>query len=603
MRLFKRMCAQKLNKICMCNINMDNKREGKTQCSNCKCYRIDDDFIGKSGDVVKRCLRCREKDAKYKRKPEVREKRNIAQKEKKPYVAHREKKRKENEESYLEHNANVAKRWRDQNKQHISKWKTNNIKARLGAIKQQALKKGIPWNQNMTDEICQNMMSSPCLYCGYLSLESLNGIDRMNGKKPYVSENCVPCCKNCNFIKKCLDPKTFILRCQHISCRYGGKGSYNSSAWSDAGSVDYNTYLKRATEKSLEFALSMELFNFIKMQNCHYCNKSNTNSHQNGIDRKNNSLGYITSNVVTCCRECNQMKSDMSDADFVNHCIKVSHHFYVNNTQFPDVELCEKSICRRGEMTELIAKQENDYQMVQVQERVIVTKLKDKLEECSSTTTILDEPTVNIDNLPKYCYYVPETNEKGDGFCCGRLHPKHAKDWTTTKSKKVSTQEKYKQLMGYLEDKEYTPIQDVKIQPKETSTKKEITPEEKFELLSDQQLYKVINMKSSGKTTQEVCDYIKTNFNGIYIGRNFISKLWNDEVDVSDSIKQSEAYRIMLENKKQRTLKGKKFSNEELEWLKANNLEKSLNERSKLFEQKFGKTITRAYISKCTIDT
>lgn len=38
----------------------------KTQCSNCKVWRDKDTFIGKKGNVVKRCLKCREKDDKQK---------------------------------------------------------------------------------------------------------------------------------------------------------------------------------------------------------------------------------------------------------------------------------------------------------------------------------------------------------------------------------------------------------------------------------------------------------------------------------------------------------------------------------------------------------
>lgn len=59
----------------------------------------------------------------------------------------------------------------------------------------------------------------------------------------------------------------------------------------------------------------------------------------------------------------------------------------------------------------------------------------------------------DISNIPKYCYYVPATKVKGDGFCCGRLHPKQkesGKDWATTKSKKISIEEKYKQLLEYI---------------------------------------------------------------------------------------------------------------------------------------------------------
>jgi hypothetical protein len=60
---------------------------------------------------------------------------------------------------------------------------------------------------------------------------------------------------------------------------------------------------------------------------------------------------------------------------------------------------------------------------------------------------------LDISNIPKYCYYVKATASKGDAFCCTKLHPKQKesrKDWTTTKSKKVSIEDKYKQLMEYL---------------------------------------------------------------------------------------------------------------------------------------------------------
>lgn len=51
------------------------------KCTNCKCWRSLEDFVGATGTEVKRCLKCREKDNKQKQKPEIRERRNAAQKE------------------------------------------------------------------------------------------------------------------------------------------------------------------------------------------------------------------------------------------------------------------------------------------------------------------------------------------------------------------------------------------------------------------------------------------------------------------------------------------------------------------------------------------
>jgi hypothetical protein len=42
--------------------------------------------------------------------------------------------------------------------------------------------------------------------------------------------------------------------------------------------------------------------------------------------------------------------------------------------------------------------------------------------------------------LPKYCQYIRANDKKGNGFCVGRNHPKqNGKDWSTSRSKRVST--------------------------------------------------------------------------------------------------------------------------------------------------------------------
>lgn len=36
-----------------------------------------------------------------------------------------------------------------------------------------------------------------------------NGIDRIDNNRGYVKENCVPCCKTCNYAKRKMDLLTF----------------------------------------------------------------------------------------------------------------------------------------------------------------------------------------------------------------------------------------------------------------------------------------------------------------------------------------------------------------------------------------------------------
>lgn len=299
----------------------------KIRCSNCKCWRELNSFIGKHEQQVKRCAKCREKDERQKQKPDVREKRNQRQQEKKYYIAYREKKRADNEEAFLQHNAELMKQWRQNNKEHLSAWKTKNFISRLWAIKDQALKKNISWSDTMTDNICKDMMNSPCFYCNITSELTLNGIDRMNSLGDYTLENCVSCCKVCNFMKTCLDVNTFIKRCKHISIYHGGNGEQYTSIWKDTKRpVIYENYKKRAERKQLPFLITLEEFNSIRTKICYYCGKENTSSHMNGVDRKNNTLGYTIENCVSCCGECNYMKGELDMEEFIQKCKCISEY-------------------------------------------------------------------------------------------------------------------------------------------------------------------------------------------------------------------------------------------------------------------------------------
>ena len=39
----------------------------------------------------------------------------------------------------------------------------------------------------------------------------------------------------------------------------------------------------------------------------------------NGIDRKNNNMGYTYTNSVSCCKLCNQAKNSLSIKEFYDH--------------------------------------------------------------------------------------------------------------------------------------------------------------------------------------------------------------------------------------------------------------------------------------------
>ena len=72
---------------------------------------------------------------------------------------------------------------------------------------------------------------------------------------------------------------------------------------------------------------------------CHYCGEPPTENlsdqtytygqgvfKRNGIDRKDNTLGYTVANTVPCCGVCNTAKMAVSEKDFYKWIYKVHHN-------------------------------------------------------------------------------------------------------------------------------------------------------------------------------------------------------------------------------------------------------------------------------------
>jgi len=105
----------------------------------------------------------------------------------------------------------------------------------------------------------------------------------------------------------------------------------------------YSNYKKNARIRNLEFSITKLEFSEISKKNCYYCGgqPSNTNivhydrpkqsqDHEkyiyNGLDRIDNNLGYILSNIVPCCKKCNFMKWNLNSDEFITHIRKISYH-------------------------------------------------------------------------------------------------------------------------------------------------------------------------------------------------------------------------------------------------------------------------------------
>lgn len=73
-------------------------------------------------------------------------------------------------------------------------------------------------------------------------------------------------------------------------------------------------YRRRAIYKGLHCTLSDQQLDTFFLSDCVYCGAAP--SPINGIDRCDNSLGYVDGNCVTACKGCNYAKRERSQAEF-----------------------------------------------------------------------------------------------------------------------------------------------------------------------------------------------------------------------------------------------------------------------------------------------
>jgi hypothetical protein len=78
----------------------------------------------------------------------------------------------------------------------------------------------------------------------------------------------------------------------------------------------YKSYYTKAYKRGYDFTLTEEFFLKTISSPCYYCNHFK-DGEAVGIDRVNNSIGYVPENCVPCCEICNRMKSFYHPAFFV----------------------------------------------------------------------------------------------------------------------------------------------------------------------------------------------------------------------------------------------------------------------------------------------
>jgi hypothetical protein len=250
----------------------------------------------------------------------------------------------------------TCKQCRDSNKKQDAN-RDKERRLELSRIREQTL--NIKYNRGMKDarhrgilfeltvEQYKDLLKNNCYYCGDVSvIENIEatdtdseilykfGIDRKDSAVGYIFENCVSCCSTCNYMKLSLSVFVFLRRVEHI-VKYFDTDCVETKypeLFADYKITEkqYGNYKHSAKQRGYEFTLTVEEFENETDKCCYICGKASNETHMNGLDRFDNSIGYTVENVRSCCRECNFMKSTYSYHVFINKCRQIYNHQLMN---------------------------------------------------------------------------------------------------------------------------------------------------------------------------------------------------------------------------------------------------------------------------------
>jgi hypothetical protein len=110
---------------------------------------------------------------------------------------------------------------------------------------------------------------------------------------------------------------------------------------------------------------------------------------------------------------------------------------------------------------------------------------------------------------------------------------------------------------------------------------------------SKEQIDFLIAARLRNCTSEDASKQFKEKF-GKHVRRDIISSFWKGKVEVEDDITNSDDYKAMVGHKRKRVVK---FTDEELAFVKSLE-ETSATKCVGIFKAKFGKDITKQYITK-----
>jgi hypothetical protein len=236
------------------------------------------------------------------------------------WMNYRERQKNENLSEYLRKSAEYQKHWREKNPEKMQVLKESHKESssyQYQIYSKNSNKKNTEFSLTFDD--FQAITNNKCFYCDESNPRGFQGIDRIDQTVGYIRENCVPCCKMCNYMKGSLHKNVFLERVEHILTYQGRiEGHLHPECFANHRSCNYKSYKYRANKKQLEFLINENVFEETRQNPCYICGKNTDEMHMNGIDRFDNMKGYELENIRSCCGECNTMKNIYVYDSFMN---------------------------------------------------------------------------------------------------------------------------------------------------------------------------------------------------------------------------------------------------------------------------------------------
>lgn len=300
----------------------DNLNPNIYICGARDCEKRDNplsDYVNLDPTAMNKCKKCRKKQLVYDRKSKAKARQDPEK------VAHINK---VHNEWVKNHPENV--RESNRRKRVNATTKVNSIIYKAREVR------NIPFELTMEQAI--ELCMQDCHYCeDEISDETINGIDRVDSGYGYTEQNCVPCCRFCNFSKGTADKNDFINRMKHIAyhiypeeCKqkwYFPNAFFNDknkSGYIDLCRQKYHAYKKECIRRGIEFYLKEYEYNYLKRDKCYYCGQREfIRPNLIGIDRVNSLDSYTYNNCVSCCSCCNYLKNEYDLIYFMEKVLKI----------------------------------------------------------------------------------------------------------------------------------------------------------------------------------------------------------------------------------------------------------------------------------------